>query len=379
MLEQTPKRIANFEIVRELGRGGMGCVYLARQMKLTSEGGEVALRDIALKVLPMQATRNPREQKEYTEAKERFDAEVRAISHLECDNIVRLYDSGFANNVQFLAMQYVDGPSLYDIVQRYKKTMPIDKIIGYTKQICRGLLYAHNKGIIHRDIKPQNILVSKENDKCHIADFGIARIRREGRLTMVGMAVGTPEYMSPEQASGKNLDNQTDIYSLGILIYEMCTGNPPFYGNDPVSVAYQQVHEEPKKPSKIRHDIPVRLEKIIMKALKKNKSERYKTASEILKDLDALEKEEKSSISADFVNTRVPPQQVVQQPNPYAYRRELPPRQRIDKRITNYLFPKQSTKEATKDRNGLMLAIIFLSIFLGMALGVIIILLMQSS
>jgi len=319
MFDQTPKRIANFEIIRELGRGGMGCVYLAKQMKQTTDGSEEALRDIALKVLPMQSPRNPTEEKEYNEAKDRFDAEVRAVSLLESDNIVRLYDSGFANNMQFLAMQYVDGPALYEIVQKYKKTMPIDKIIWYTKQICRGLFYAHSKGIIHRDIKPQNILVSKESDKCHIADFGIARIKREGRLTMVGMAIGTPEYMSPEQASGKNLDNQTDIYSLGILIYEMCTGNPPFHGSDPVSVAYQQVHEEPKKPSKIRHDIPVRLENIIMKALRKNKSERYKSADEILKDLENLEKEEKSSISPDFSEMKTPATKMI---NPYLGKRE---------------------------------------------------------
>ena len=371
MFEKMPKRIANFEIIRELGRGGMGCVYLAKQMKQTPGGNEEALRDIALKVLPTPTTSNLKELKEYNEAKERFEAEVRAVSLLESDNIVRLYDSGFADNVQFLAMQFIDGPSLFEIIQKYKKQMPIDKIVVYTKQICRGLIYAHNKDIIHRDIKPQNILVSKESDKCHIADFGIARIKREGRLTMVGMAVGTPEYMSPEQASGKVLDQQTDIYSLGILIYEMCTGNPPFYGNDPVSVAYQQVHEEPKKPSKIRHDIPVRLENIIMKALKKSKHERYKTIFGILKDLDALEKEESSNVSAGFKEYRTPPVDMI---NSYYGR------QKSNARTTHTSKPRRTrvTKAGQLLRNKLMPIIIMLSILLGFALAVIIMLILQT-
>lgn len=363
MFEQTiPKRIANFEIIRELGRGGMGCVYLAKQMKQTQGGGEEVLRDIALKVLPVQKGGYPEEQKEYEEAKKRFDAEARAVSLLESGNIVRLYDSGFADNMQYLAMQYIDGLSLFDIIQRYKKTMPIDKIIGYTKQICLGLSFAHSKSVIHRDIKPQNILVAKENDNCYISDFGIARIRRDERLTVVGMAVGTPEYMSPEQASGKRLDAQTDIYSLGILIYEMCVGNPPFYGSDPVSVAYQQVHEIPKKPSKIRHDIPVRLENIIMKALKKNKNERYRTAYEIIKDLESLEREEKVSISDDFREVS----------NKFYF-----PENKHTANIIEEV--KRTTRQEIMQENKLMPVIIILSVLLGFALALIIVLLLQNS
>jgi len=368
MFEQAmPKRIANFEIVRELGRGGMGCVYLAKQMKHTADGGEEILREIALKVLPMQTPGNSKEQNEYNEAKDRFDAEVRAVSLLESGNIVRLYDSGFADGMQYLAMQYIDGSSLFDIIQRYKKTMPIDKIINYTKQICRGLLFAHNKGVIHRDIKPQNILVSRENDNCHISDFGIARIKRDERLTMVGMAVGTPEYMSPEQASGKNLDQQTDLYSLGILIYELCTGNPPFWGSDPVSVAYRQVHEEPKKPSKIRHDIPVRLENIIMKAIKKNKSERYKTAYDILKDLDTIEREEKSSVSDDI---RATPKFGLDRLT-YQERRRTT---RFTEQRANV-----SKQERIQDKSKFMPIIIILSVLLGFAFAVIVMLILQNN
>jgi serine/threonine-protein kinase len=285
-----PKKIANFEIVREIGHGGMGMVYLARQMPIG--------RDIALKVLSANKNDNS---EEYKEAMSRFESEAKIVSMLEHDNIVSLHDYGYSNGMHFLAMQYINGCSLYDIIVK-RKPLPIETVIEYAKQICRGLIYANMKSIIHRDIKPQNILVSKEDGKCRISDFGIAKFKRDGRRTMVGMAIGTPEYMSPEQAEGKNLDHQSDVYSLGILIYEMCTGNPPFYEGDPVSIAYRQVNEQPKNPSKLRHDIPVRLEMIIMKSLKKNKNERYKSANEVLRDLDTVVSEGKDSI---FDNTEM--------------------------------------------------------------------------
>ncbi|MCL1945928.1 MAG: serine/threonine protein kinase [Chitinivibrionia bacterium] len=308
-VERMPKKIANFEIIQEIGHGGMGEVYLAKQMPVG--------RDVALKVLPVRSASDP----EYAEAIKRFDSEAKAVSLLEHDNIVTLYDYGFTDNVNYLAMQYINGSSLFDLIQKYRP-MPIDMIVEYAKQICRGLNYAHAKGVIHRDIKPQNILVSKDSNRCHITDFGIAKIKREERITIVGMAVGTPEYMSPEQAEGKNLDQQTDVYSLGILIYEMCTGNPPFYGNDPMSVAYRQVHEEPKKPSKLRHDIPVRLENIILKALRKNKNERYRGTHEILKDLDVLVSEGRDGISdRNSLNS------AYQHPDKYAERRASERRQ----------------------------------------------------
>ncbi|MDR0304828.1 MAG: serine/threonine protein kinase [Chitinispirillales bacterium] len=285
---EVPKRIANFEIIREIGRGGMGMVYLAKQVPIG--------REIAMKILPAQGDNSS---EEYKEAMGRFKSEAMTVSKLEHENIVRLYDYGFAKGMHYLAMQYINGYSLYDIIQK-RKPLPIETVIEYAKQICRGLNYADQKGVIHRDIKPQNILVSKEDGKCRIVDFGIAKFKRDGRRTMVGIAIGTPEYMSPEQAEGKNLDHQTDVYSLGILIYEMCTGNPPFYGGDPVGIAYRQVNEQPKNPSKLRHDIPVRLELIILKAIKKNKNERYRNTGEILKDLDTVISEGKDSIFDDY-------------------------------------------------------------------------------
>jgi serine/threonine-protein kinase len=173
----------------------------------------------------------------------------------------------------------------------HKKHRSIPEIIDYSKQISRALLYAHDKNIIHRDIKPQNVLIDK-NNICRLTDFGIAKIYAETNITMTGMAVGTPEYMSPEQAEGDVLDVQTDIYSLGIVIYEMLTKNPPFTGKNPVAIAYKQVHELPVPPSALRKDTPKRLELIVLKALKKNRMERYKVVKDMLADLDTVDIDE---------------------------------------------------------------------------------------
>lgn len=273
------QKIANFTIKGHLGKGGMGDVYKAIQHPLG--------RTVALKLLMNQGTGND-------EAVARFETEARAIARLDHNNIVSLYEYGEENNINFFAMQYVDGTSL-DQVLKKKKQLPLFIVMDFAKQICRGLLYAHKKGIIHRDIKPHNILITKNGD-CLVSDFGIAQIFRESRITMTGIAVGTPEYMSPEQARGEKLDNQTDIYSLGTLLYEMLTGNPPFTGKNPVSVAYNQVHSHPIPPSSIRKDIPKRLELIILKALKKDKADRYKSIEGMLNDLDTVQLEEKSTL-----------------------------------------------------------------------------------
>jgi serine/threonine protein kinase len=197
-------------------------------------------------------------------------------------------------------MQYVDGEDLGQHITRCK-AMPFDEIMDISKQICRGLRYAHSHGIVHRDIKPQNVLLDK-NNTVRISDFGIAKIYAHEGITMTGMAVGTPEYMSPEQAEGLELDGQTDIYSLGVLMYEMATKKPPFTGNNPVAIAYKQVHENPQPPSTKRKDIPKRLELIILKALKKNKDERYHSVEEMLEHLDSVDLDE----FIDSPTTQVP-------------------------------------------------------------------------
>ncbi|MDD5676124.1 MAG: serine/threonine-protein kinase [Chitinivibrionales bacterium] len=270
--DHIPKSIGKFKIVGKLGKGGMGDIYKAIQPPND--------RMVALKVLPPQFSRDD-------EFSKRFAIEGKAISLLQHQNIVTLYESGEADGYSFFAMQYVEGEDLGKRIFR-SKAMPVDDIVDISKQICRGLRYAHAKNVVHRDIKPQNILIDK-NNTVRISDFGIAKIYAHEGITMTGMAVGTPEYMSPEQAEGVELDAQTDIYSLGILMYEMITKKPPFTGNNPVAIAYKQVHENPAPPSTRRKDIPKRLELIVLKALKKNKEERYRTVEEMLEHLDSVD------------------------------------------------------------------------------------------
>lgn len=271
-----PEKIGNYEIIGRLGKGGMGDIYKATQKSLN--------RTVALKVLSPQMGRSD-------EFSKRFEIEARAISMLQHQNIVSIYEFGEEDGLKYFAMQFVDGEDLGKKLPQ-RKQLPLSEIIDYSKQICRGLRYAHNKNIIHRDIKPQNVLIDK-NNICRLSDFGIAKIYAETNITMTGMAVGTPEYMSPEQAEGDDLDAQTDIYSLGIVVYEMLTKNPPFTGKNPVAIAYKQVHELPIPPSALRKDTPKRLELIVLKALKKNRMERYKTIEDMLDDLDTVNLDEK--------------------------------------------------------------------------------------
>jgi eukaryotic-like serine/threonine-protein kinase len=270
--EWLPKYIGKYKILQIVGMGGMGIIYKALQESLN--------RIVALKVLPPQFCSNE-------EVAHRFEIEAKAISMLQHQNIVNIYEYGCEDGMRYFAMQFVDGENLSGIIHK-KKILSIQEVIDYSKQICRGLRYAHAQNIIHRDIKPHNILVDKEN-VARLTDFGIAKIFSSvGNLTLTGVTVGTPEYMSPEQAEGNDVDVQTDIYSLGIVMYEMLTKKPPFTANNPIAIAYKHVHELPISPSIKRRDTPKRLELIILKALKKKKFDRYDSAAEMLEHLDSV-------------------------------------------------------------------------------------------
>ncbi len=268
--------------------GGMGVIYKAMQEPLN--------RIVALKVLLPLTSRNE-------ESSKRFELEAKAISLLQHQNIVNIYEYGEEGEYRFFAMQFVDGEDLAKKIQR-RKNMSYTEIIDISKQICRGLRYAHSKSVIHRDIKPQNVLIDK-GGVALLSDFGIAKIFSSTHLTLTGVTVGTPEYMSPEQAEGRTLDQQTDIYSLGIMMYEMVAREPPFTGENPVSIAYKQVHETPIPPSVRRKDIPKRLELIILKALKKEKRDRYGSAEEMLEHLDSVDLDERvERPTLSFTNRR---------------------------------------------------------------------------
>jgi eukaryotic-like serine/threonine-protein kinase len=274
--DTVPAYISHYKILGRLGKGGMGDIYKAVQDPLN--------RIVALKVLSPQFGRDD-------EFAKRFEIEAKAISLLQHQNIVSIYEYGEEDGYRYFAMQFVDGMDLSKYIAE-KKEVSVPEIIDFSKQICRGLRYAHANNVVHRDIKPQNILI----DKCGIAklsDFGIAKIFSGTDITMTGFTLGTPEYMSPEQALGKNIDHQTDIYSLGIVMYEMLTKRPPFMAGDPMAVAYKQVHEQAPLPSKKRKDTPKRLELIVLKALKKEKEERYQSVEEMLDHLDSVDQDER--------------------------------------------------------------------------------------
>jgi serine/threonine protein kinase len=273
--EQIPEYISHYKILCRLGRGGMGDIYKAIQDPLN--------RVVALKVLPPRFGRDE-------EFAKRFKIEADAIARLQHQNIVSLYEYGEENGFRYFAMQFVDGMDLSRHIAE-RRDMPVEEIIDFSKQICRGLRYAHANNVVHRDIKPQNILIDK-SDVVKLSDFGIAKIFSGSDITMTGFTLGTPEYMSPEQALGKNIDHQTDLYSLGIVMYEMLTRKPPFTANDPMAIAYKQVHELPAPPSSKRKETPKRLELMILKALKKNKEERYRSVEEMLDHLDSVDPKE---------------------------------------------------------------------------------------
>jgi serine/threonine-protein kinase len=285
--EMLPIQIGNYRIIGKLGKGGMGDIYKAVQEPLN--------RVVALKVLSPQLSRDE-------EFSKRFEIEAKAISMLQHQNIVNIYEYGEEDGLRFFAMQFVDGSDLGRYIYD-NKMLPIGEIIDFSKQICRGLRYAHSCNVVHRDIKPQNVLIDK-NGVARLSDFGIAKIFSGTEITLTGSAVGTPEYMSPEQAQGKKLDLQTDVYSLGIVMYEMLTRRPPFTGNNPMSVAYKQVHELPIPPSMKRKDTPKRLELIILKAIKKDRRERYTSVEEMLNHLDSVDPQERVQHPTIFLRSK---------------------------------------------------------------------------
>jgi len=275
-LDLMPASIGKYKILGKLGKGGMGDIYKAMQEPLN--------RIVAIKVLPPQFSRDD-------EFAKRFEIEAKAISLLQHQNIVTIHEYGEDDGYRYIAMQFIDGMDLGNYIAE-TKVVAVSDIIDFSKQICRGLLYAHHHNVVHRDIKPQNILLDK-NNIIHITDFGIAKIFSTTDITVTGSTVGTPEYMSPEQAQGKKIDAQSDIYSLGIVMYEMLTRKPPFVANNSMAVAYKQVHEPPMPPSVKRKDTPKQLELIILKAIKKDKRDRYESVEELLTHLDMVDPSER--------------------------------------------------------------------------------------
>ncbi len=264
----SPAYSDRYEILRHLARGGMAEVYLARDHLLD--------RPVAVKVLSAEFARDP-------SFVERFRREARAAANLSHPGIVSVYDWGEAAGTYYIVMEYVEGRSLRDVVQHSAPLHP-HRAAEITGDIADALANAHDKGVVHRDVKPGNVLITPQGH-VKVTDFGIARAGVADNLTQTGAVMGTAVYFSPEQAQGFPTDGRSDIYSLGVVLYEMVTSYPPFGGDSPVAIAYKHVRETPVSPSLLNPDIPPDLEAIILTTLAKNPNDRYQTARDFRADL----------------------------------------------------------------------------------------------
>lgn len=254
-----------YRIVRIIGVGGMAVVFEAVDT--------VMKRTVAVKMLKEEIAGD-------AQAVKRFINESRAVSMLSHPNIVSIYDVSVRDDLKYIVMERVDGITLKNYMNS-RGPLPPKEIMNYTAQILRALDHAHSKGIIHRDIKPQNIMLLK-NGKIKVTDFGIAKLPNAETVTMTDKAIGTVYYISPEQASGKKIDPRSDIYSLGVVMYEMATGKLPFVADSPVSVALMQVNNQPRPPREILPSVPPGVEAMILTAMEKDPDKRFQSASVML-------------------------------------------------------------------------------------------------
>lgn len=262
-----------YELLELIGVGGMADIYKARDIEED--------RIVAVKILKTEFAGSD-------EFLRRFRNESKAIALLSHPNIVKIYDVGFTDKVQFIVMEYVDGITLTDYIEQ-QGVLKWRDAVHFTIQILKALQHAHDRGIVHRDIKSSNVMLLSDGT-IKVMDFGIARFNRENNKTMSEKTIGSVHYISPEQARGDITDERSDIYSVGVALYEMLTGKKPFDGDTPVSIALMHMQSTPKKPSEINSTIAEGLEQIVLRAMQKDPSQRYQTAGEMIKDLEEFKK-----------------------------------------------------------------------------------------
>jgi eukaryotic-like serine/threonine-protein kinase len=259
-----------YQVLSELGRGGMGIVYQAYDKQLKEQ--------VAIKLLsPLLSTDQ--------EALERLTREVSLARRVTHPNVIRIHDLSEVNGLHYVSMEYFGGTNLKE---HLKRSGPLSLLNAYQilSQIWDGLEAAHSQGVVHRDLKAQNIMIGRTG-QVKIIDFGLARsVHLEG-MTATGLIMGTPEYMAPEQVSGKHVDERADIYALGVILFEMLTGRVPFTGDSAISIGFQHVKDPPPSPRSINPQIPEEVERIILKALEKDPIKRYRTVDEMRKDFAA--------------------------------------------------------------------------------------------
>ena len=262
-----------YEIQEVLGVGGMAIVYRAYD--------NIDDLPVAVKILKDEYLANE-------EFRRRFKNESKAIAMLSHPNIVKVYDVSYGERLQYIVMEYVEGITLKEYIEQ-RRAIPWKEAVHFLTQILRALQHAHDRGVVHRDIKPQNIMLLHSGN-IKVTDFGIARFSRSETRTMTENAIGSVHYISPEQARGDFTDGKTDIYSLGVVLYEMLTGELPFQSDSTVSVAIMQLQSEPRRPRELNDQIPVGLEQITIHAMQKSPAERYQSAAEMLLDLEEFKR-----------------------------------------------------------------------------------------
>ena len=262
-----------YQIIEELGKGGMGSVYRAIDKKLNEE---VALKLIRSEIASDRMTLD------------RFSNEIKIVRKIVHRNVSRMYHLSEEKGIHYITMEYVPGEDLRRML-RMSKRMEIGTAISIARQVLEGLAEAHRLGVVHRDLKPGNIMIDQEG-QVRILDFGIARAIKSEGPTEVGLIIGTPEYMSPEQVEGKEVDQRSDLYSLGVILFEMVTGRVPFEADTPFAVGVKHRSEKPPDPRQINAHIPEDLNSLILKCLEKDAAKRYQSAEELLSALAKIEK-----------------------------------------------------------------------------------------
>lgn len=262
--------VGRYEIIEELGRGAMGVVYKAKDPTI---GRTVALKTLRLDVHGLDAAEMVR----------RFQNEARAAGVLSHPNIVTIYDAGECDGIFYIAMEFIQGTTLHELLAE-QHILATEDVIQYSRQICKGLDYAHSHGIVHRDVKPANIMITA-NGTVKIMDFGIAKAG--GSMTSTGQVLGTPNYMAPEQVKGRPLDGRSDLFSFGVILYEMLTGEKPFVGQNVTTIIYKIVNENPIAPRDLDVTVHPGLSAIVTRALAKSPDDRYQTGADLVRDLES--------------------------------------------------------------------------------------------
>ncbi len=298
----TGKRLdGRYEIQEVIGVGGMAVVYKAYD--------NIDDRTVAVKILKEEYLANE-------EFRRRFKNESKAIAVLSHPNIVKVFNVSYGDRLQYIVMEHVEGITLKEYIEQQGK-LGIKETVHFTMQILRALQHAHDKGIVHRDIKPQNIMLLS-NGNIKVTDFGIARFSYSDTKTMTDSAIGSVHYISPEQARGDTTDDRADIYSVGVVMYEMLTGQLPFQSDNSVSVALMQLQSDPKRPRELNGSIPVGLEQIVMHAMQKNTRDRYQSAAEMLLDIEEFKRNPTIRFQRDYFVDNDPTKFVPRKPSAVA-------------------------------------------------------------